>query len=97
MIGDQEASEAGHVAVPAVPGNQHTVGANVPDVKTADRGKRTELSVLGGQEEPGTQALRSVTLGANPVPVPLPVNPFPVLGEPEFLVKAVARADYWVT
>ena len=97
VVGHQEALEAGHVAVLAVPGDQHGAGGHVPDVEAADGGQRTQLRVLRGHEVPVTQPFWLVALGANFPARPDVVNPLSVLREPQLLVKTVTGANNGVT
>ena len=93
VVGQQEALEAGHVAVLAVPGDEDRGGGHVPDVEAADGGERTELGILDGEKMSVQQTLRGGALRSHPAPPPGLVQPLPVLAEPQLLLERLAGAD----
>ena len=79
VIGHNEALQARHVGIRAVPSQKKGVGLDVTQLQTVDRGQGTQLGVLDGEQVPVQDGRGFGTLGSNLGPPFLGGQPFSML------------------
>ena len=93
MVGHDEALEAGHVSVGALPGDQEVIRVDGVEGQAVDAGQGTQLRVLDREEEAFLEGLRLGALGPHLGAASLHVQPLPVGAEPDLLGVGLAGTD----